>query len=98
MHNEILNTRLKDLREEANLTQTDMAKIFNMHKNTYWRYETEASPMPLQVAKEFADYFNVSLDYFSRRTNFKYIPDKENSVKFAQAIQEEYNKYMKGKI
>ena len=93
----IFKTRLRDLREEKQITIEQAAQIFNMHKNTYWRYETDESPMTIQIALKFADYFDVSLDYLTRRTNFRKIPEQKDEVKFAKAIHRAYKTFMEGK-
>ena len=59
--------RLRDLREDADLYQKDMAEKFFMHPNQYRRYESGESDIPLAVAVRFASFFNVSLDYFAGR-------------------------------
>ena len=57
--------RLRDLREDADLYQKDMAEKFFMHPNQYRRYESGESDIPLAVAIRFASFFHVSLDYFA---------------------------------
>lgn len=57
--------RLRDLREDADLYQKEMAEKMFMHPNQYRRYESGESDIPLAVAIRFASFFNVSLDYLA---------------------------------
>jgi len=57
--------RLRDLREDADLFQKDMAEKMFMHPNQYRRYESGESDIPLALAIRFASFFHVSLDYFA---------------------------------
>ena len=62
-------TRLRELREDHDLTQSKCAKIANISKNSYIRYENGERIIPLDTAIVFAKYYNVSLDYIARITN-----------------------------
>ena len=55
--------RIRDLREDADLTQAEIAKIIHMHKTTYVRYESGEREIPLNIAILLAKYYKVSLDY-----------------------------------
>lgn len=57
--------RLRDLRNDKDLTQAEVAKIFFMQTTQYRRYESGQSDLPLQLAKKFAEYYNVSIDYIA---------------------------------
>ena len=57
--------RLRDLREDADLTQAELAKKLYMHTTQYRRYEAEERDIPLSVAKQLAYFFNVSIDYIA---------------------------------
>ncbi len=63
--------RLKDLKEDADLKQSDIAKIINMSDKQYARYERGETDVPLQVAISLANFYKVSLDYIAGRTNDK---------------------------
>lgn len=63
--------RIKDLREDAGLSQAKTAEILHMHKTTYTRYETGAREIPLNIAILLAKYYDVSLDYLAGLTNQK---------------------------
>ena len=60
-----LSNRLKDLREDRDLTQDQLVALLHMNKTTYTRYEQGVCDMPLQFAKKMAQFYNVSLDYLA---------------------------------
>lgn len=64
-------SRLKELREAAELSQRKIAEELHMHKTTYTRYETGERELPLNIAILIAKYYNVSLDYLAGITNKK---------------------------
>lgn len=55
--------RLRELREENDLTQMKCAKIANISKNSYIRYENEERATPHNIIAIFSKYYNVSSDY-----------------------------------
>lgn len=57
--------RLRDLRQDKDLTQAEVAKIFFLQTTQYRRYENGDSDLPLEWAKKFAKFYNVSLDYIA---------------------------------
>ena len=57
--------RLKDLREDNELTQAQCAKIGYIAKNSYIRYEKEERIIPLDTLIYYAKYYNTSLDYIA---------------------------------
>ena len=63
--------RLKDLREDNDLTQRELVKILGMHKTTYTNYEMGKREIPFNIAIMLADYYDVNLDYVAGRTNNK---------------------------
>lgn len=65
----IMDTRLKDLRTDHDLTQEQCAKIAFISKNSYIRYENGTRVPPLDTIKLFAEYYNVSIDYIAKMTN-----------------------------
>ena len=60
--------RLRDLREDNELTQEACAKIAFISKNSYIRYEKEERVIPLDTLIYYAKY-NTSLDYLAGLTN-----------------------------
>ncbi len=63
--------RLKDLREDKDLKQKDMAKILNIAERTYSGYETESRWIPREVLINLANFHNTSIDYLLCLTNTK---------------------------
>ena len=57
------SNRLRDLRQDKDLTQSEIAKIFYLQVTQYRRYENGESDLPLEWAKKFARFYNVSVDY-----------------------------------
>lgn len=62
-------TRIKDIREDNDLTQEQMAKILNVSRSAYSLWEIGVSIIPLNYLSDFADYFNLSIDYVLGLTN-----------------------------
>lgn len=61
--------RLRDLREDKEITQEECAKIAYIAKNTYIRYEKGERIMPVDTAIYYAKYYNTSIDYIVGLTN-----------------------------
>ena len=59
--------RLKDLREDHDLKQSDVAKILNVSQVSYGRYELGTSEPTIDSLVKLADFYNVSLDYLVGR-------------------------------
>lgn len=56
-------TRLKQLRKENKVTQTDIAEVLNTTKSTVSRYEGNSIEPNLDTLNKLAEYFDVSIDY-----------------------------------
>jgi len=65
----MLGERLAQLRKERDLTQEQLAKIFNMSRSTYAQYEVDRRHPDYNTLKMIAEYFNVSTDYLLGRTD-----------------------------
>ena len=55
--------RLKDLREENNFTQSQIAEYLNIKQNTYSQYENEKRQLPIDVLIKLSKFYKVSTDY-----------------------------------
>ena len=55
--------RLKDLREDKDLRQEDIAKILDVSRQYYCRYELQQVDMPIRHYIKLARFYNVSIDY-----------------------------------
>ena len=63
--------RVRDLREDNDKTQRQIADLLNMQLTVYQRYERGERELPLWAAIKLADFYGVSLDYLVERTNRK---------------------------
>ena len=63
--------RLKDLREDKDLKQEDVAKIIKTTQQQYSKYELGIRLIPIDKLCILADYYDTSLDYILGRTNIK---------------------------
>lgn len=63
--------RLKDLREDKDLLQKDVAKLINIPTRTYSSYENEERSLPIDILKKLAIFYNTSSDYIINLTNEK---------------------------
>lgn len=64
-----MNIRLRDLREDNDLTQEQCSKIAYISKNSYIRYEKNERIIPLDVMITFAEYYRTSIDYIAGLTD-----------------------------
>lgn len=60
--------RLRDLREDHDLSQNKIAKLLHVAQSRYSDYERGASHIPLDCLVQLADYYGVSTDYLLGRT------------------------------
>ena len=65
----MLFPRLKDLREDSELHQKDIADILGITQTVYSRYERGFQPIPLIHLLKLADFYHTSTDYILGRTN-----------------------------
>lgn len=56
-------TRLRDIRQENNVSQQKIAKILGVTQTTYGRMERQDIPFDVQHMKKVAQYFDVNIDY-----------------------------------
>lgn len=55
--------RLKDLREDADITQGELAEYLHIKQNTYSQYENGQRQLPIPVLIQLAKYYKTSTDY-----------------------------------
>lgn len=65
----MLFPRLRDLREDRDLFQKDIAKVLNISQTVYSRYERGFQIIPVPYLIKLADFYNTSTDYILGRTN-----------------------------
>lgn len=63
--------RIKDLREDKDLKQIDIAKILDTTQKQYSRWETGQYTIPFEIIIKLARIYNVSIDYIAGLTNDK---------------------------
>ena len=63
--------RLKDLREDSDLTQETLANYLHIKQNTYSQYESGKRQIPLELLIALAHYYGTSLDYIVGLTDIK---------------------------
>jgi len=63
--------RLKNIREDHDLSQKEMANILNVNRSTYSLWELGINIIPIKYLSRFSDYFNYSIDYTLGLTNIK---------------------------
>ncbi len=63
--------RIRNLREDNDLTQTELASKLNVSQRTYSHYESGSRKLPLDILVSLADYYNCSTDYLLGRTRKK---------------------------
>ncbi len=68
--------RLREIREDRQLSQRQLAEILNVKQNTYSQYETEKRQIPVAMLITLANYYSVSVDYLLCLTDIdeKYPP------------------------
>ncbi len=65
--------RIRDLREDADLRQTELSKYLNISQRAYSHYENGTRDIPTNILIAIADFYNVSIDYLLERTDCKTI-------------------------
>ena len=63
--------RIKDLREDNDLTQETIAKYLNITQRAYSYYETGERDFPIDILIKIADYYQTSIDYLVNRIDIK---------------------------
>ena len=66
-----MRLRIRDLREDQDLTQQEIADLLLCDQSLYSKYERGERPLPLELAVKLAVHYNVSLDYLVGLTNQK---------------------------
>ena len=63
--------RIRDLREDKDLTQKQIAEILGMSQTGYSKYETGENDIPTTILIKLARFYNTSIDYLLGETNQK---------------------------
>ena len=62
-------SRLREIREDRDYNQTQIAKILHTTQQQYSKYELGIRVIPLEQLEKLADFYNLSIDYIVGRTN-----------------------------
>ena len=86
--------RIRDLREDRDLRQSDLAEMVGIDQRTISNYETGKSNPDSDALIRLADFFNVSIDYLVGRVqqDFYYSQDKKKVIDNIQQSLEELKK------
>ena len=63
--------RIREMREDRDLTQTQIAEMLNMSQTGYSKYETGENDVPTHILIKLADFYKTSTDYILERTDDK---------------------------
>lgn len=74
MHNSfdeviVMLKRIRDLREDRDMTQTQLAQYLQIHQTTYSDYEIGNLNVPIDILIKLAKFYNTSIDYIVELTN-----------------------------
>ncbi len=61
--------RIRDLREDLDLTQTEIANMLGMSQTGYSKYETGENDIPTTILIKLANFYNTSIDYLLGQTD-----------------------------
>lgn len=70
--------RLRDLREDNDITQNQIALMLNIKQNTYSQYENGKREVPINILWKLADFYDVSIDYLVGREKER--KDKQTNI------------------
>ena len=62
-------SRLRDLREDKNMNQTQIAKVLGMSQTGYSKYETGENDIPTAILIKLARFYSTSIDYLLGQTD-----------------------------
>jgi len=66
-----MRSRLRDLRQDSDKNQRQIAELLGMSQTGYSKYETEENDIPTEVLVKLANYYHVSIDYMLYQTDKK---------------------------
>ena len=66
-----MRLRIRDLREDSDLKQRQVAEYLMCDQSLYSKYEREERPLPLELAVKLAQYYKVSVDYLVGLTDLR---------------------------
>ena len=64
-----MKTRIRNLREDKDLTQKDLSEFLNISQVAYSYYELNKRSIPVELLSKLADFYDTSVDYLIYRTD-----------------------------
>lgn len=64
-----MKTRIRNLREDNDLTQKELSHLLNISQVAYSYYELNKRSIPLELLSKLADFYNTSVDYLLYKTD-----------------------------
>lgn len=83
-----MTNRIKDLREDRDMRQSDLAEATGIDQRTISNYETGKTLPDAYALIRFANFFDVSIDYLLCRSNYDF-SSKEKIVRYIDRISDE---------
>lgn len=88
----MFNTRIKDIREDNDITQEELGKILKVSRSTIAGWENDIDSIPFKKLESFCSFFDVSLDYvlrlskdnnpsYNRNTDFKLLGKRLKKIR-----------------
>ncbi len=96
--------RIRDLREDNDLYQSDIADILHIARSQYQKYESGTTAVPVHVIIALAKYYDVSIDYLLGETNVKKAPspalatDAKKALNYFSKLSPENKDYILGEM
>ena len=84
---------LKRLREQKGLSQQRLAEVFNLSQQSVYKYENGISDLNLDTLKDFADFFNTSIDYLVGNTDIPHRIVEYKEFNLTKTEQEHMRQY-----
>ena len=76
--------RIRELREDHDKSQRELAAYLGMPQSQYWRYECGYRDIPTDILIKLADYYDVSTDYILNRT------DEQRLIRFSRKANHQH--------
>ncbi len=99
-----MNARIRNLREDNDFRQIDIARQLNITQQQYQRYESGKTPIPIDVAIALAKLYDVSVDYLLGLTDKKKAPSPplnertKKALSYFNRLNEENQDYILGEM
>lgn len=79
--------KIRNIREEHNLRQKDIANILGINRSTYTSYEIERDTIPIKHLNNLCNYFDISIDYALGLTNIKKYQNSNKNINLTKETQ-----------